>query len=956
MRDDGAGPVGRGVREDVSVGQTSVLVLIEQAIESGRSAEEVCASCPELIGAVRRGIQAYRLLESRLDDYFPDSRVAGEPAAHRSELPRPELPGYAVTETLGRGGMGVVYLARHEKLGRQVAIKMLLAGPYASKVERERFQREARVLASVRHPNIVSVYDVGEADGYPYFTMEFMGGGTLVAGKRSEPHEPGKAATIARTLADAVEHAHQAGIIHRDLKPGNILLDEDGTPKISDFGIARSDSGDLGLTIAGARLGTPSYMAPEQVEGRAKDVGPATDVYALGAILYEMLTGRPPFLGDSPTETDRQVVAADPVAPSRLNPKVPRDLETICLTCLRKEPAKRYASAAALRDDLDRQHAGEPIVARPVGVLERAAKWARRRPDQATMGGAVLVALATVVVFAMWFQQLQSQRQLETALREQRARQAIESAIGLADDLRVQRRWVQASHVLEDASVRLDEAQSPDLHSRLEQLASDLAIAIDLDRIRRRLPEIGRNGYNYRPALREYEALFERIGIGLEVPAEIAAEFVRYSVIRDELLVGIGCASFAAFISREHDPMHHWLVVSGLAAPDAWGNYFGDAKVWNDEAALLTLAEQILSLENSPPSYQIVILATRLADLGYNPVSIELLRQAQRNDDHDFWVNLELGNALYRGAQYAEASQYFRAAVVIQPDNPIAWTGLAAMLGLADMGMEGLIACERAIELEPTYALAWEHMIYQLFSMDRPEEALAAYDRAVAIAPSNAEPLRSIRSRAEVQLGRSIAMRCDWERGVEVYGRGQSIDPWETADPWFEYAALLLLHGDHAGYEAVRDRMIEDGERGSMRRYLVARTVTLAPNSSAIVERAERIAASEIDRLPGHHWSLFQRAALNCRQGRYERAIELIHEGLAVESNPGKNVVGWAWLAVAYHGLGEEEAASRWRSKVEALLEASEGMYPDNAEAIELHFHNWLEAQVLLREVATSAP
>jgi len=224
-----------------------------------------------------------------------------------------------VQGVLGHGGMGVVYKAWHQRLHRTVAVKMLLAGDYARPQELGRFLREAETVAGLRHANIVQVHEAGDVDGRPYFTMEFVEGGSLAEKLAGTPQPAGQAAALVATVAEAVHAAHQRGIVHRDLKPGNILLTADGTPKLADFGVARRLEGAAGLTQSGAPLGTPSYMAPEQAEGKTRDVGPATDTYALGAILYELLTGRPPFRAETAAETLRQVVSQDPAPPSRLN-------------------------------------------------------------------------------------------------------------------------------------------------------------------------------------------------------------------------------------------------------------------------------------------------------------------------------------------------------------------------------------------------------------------------------------------------------------------------------------------------------------------------------------------------------------------------------------------------------------------------------------------------------------
>ena len=277
----------------------------------------------------------------------------------------PAIPGHVVESVLGRGGMGVVYLARHLRLNRLVAIKMMLNGGYAGPPELARFFREAEATAAIGHPNIVKVHEVGEVDGLPYFTMEYVEGDTLAQRLAGVPMPAAEAASLLAILADAVHAAHHVGIVHRDLKPVNILMSLDGTPKVTDFGLAwRFDSG-AGLTGTGARIGTPSYMSPEQAAGRRGALGPPTDIYALGAILYEMLTGRPPFRAETAAETERQVISDGPIPPTRLNSRVPRDLETICLKCLHKDPQRRYATATALATDLRRFTRGEPITARP---------------------------------------------------------------------------------------------------------------------------------------------------------------------------------------------------------------------------------------------------------------------------------------------------------------------------------------------------------------------------------------------------------------------------------------------------------------------------------------------------------------------------------------------------------------------------------------------------------------
>jgi serine/threonine protein kinase/tetratricopeptide (TPR) repeat protein len=329
------------------------------------------------------------------------------------------VSGYEILGELGRGGMGVVYKARQIGLNRLVALKMVLSGSHAGALELARFRIEAEAVAQLQHPNIVQVYDVGEQDGCPYFSLEYVDGGSLTAKMAGVPQPPRQAAEMIQALAQAMDYAHRRGIMHRDLKPANILLTADGIPKITDFGLAKRFDEDTSQTRTGSILGTPSYMAPEQAAGKTKEVGPPADIYALGSILYELLTGRPPFRGETVLDTVQMVQYAEPVPPSRLQPRLPRDLETICLTCLHKEPHKRYAGADILADDLRRFLAREPIKARPTPAWERALKWTRRRPAVAALVALSSLTLTGLIVGGFLFASYESQRaEKESGLRK----------------------------------------------------------------------------------------------------------------------------------------------------------------------------------------------------------------------------------------------------------------------------------------------------------------------------------------------------------------------------------------------------------------------------------------------------------------------------------------------------------------------------------------------------------
>jgi WD40 repeat protein len=324
-------------------------------------------------------------------------------SAPEGPMSRLTIPGYQILGELGRGGMGVVYRARQTSLDRLVALKMVLTGVHAGPGERARFRREAEAVARLQHPHIVQIHEIGEHDGTPFFSLEYVPAGSLDKKLNGTPLPAHEAAQLLETLARTIHAAHEQGIIHRDLKPANVLLTKDGQPKITDFGLAkRLDPGPGALapggrTETGAIIGTPSYMAPEQAGGPSKAIGPPADIYALGAILYECLTGRPPFRAETPLDIVRQVLSQEPVSPSRLNPRVPRDLETIALKCLNKAPSNRYTTTVEMADDLRRFQTGEPILARPVGLWERSWRWARRRPAQAALVGVSSLALLALV-------------------------------------------------------------------------------------------------------------------------------------------------------------------------------------------------------------------------------------------------------------------------------------------------------------------------------------------------------------------------------------------------------------------------------------------------------------------------------------------------------------------------------------------------------------------------------
>lgn len=939
-----------------------ILSLLEAILDDEVSPEDACREEPELLAEVRQRLDQVRALDAQIDTVLPSTdATSGRRSARDLSAKLPRIDGYQVERVIGSGGMGVVYRARHERLNRMVAMKMLLSGGYAGQIELERFKREAEAIAAIGHPNIVQVYDAGECDGHPYYVMELVEGGTLAQQLDGRPRPARESVATVVTLARAVHAAHRGGVMHRDLKPANILVASDATLKIADFGLARRlGQPDHASTLVGVHMGTPSYMAPEQAAGEATGFCPLIDIYALGAILYELLTGRPPFRGESVAATLRQVIGDDPVPPMRLSPTVPRDVQTICLKCLHKDPSRRYASAMDLAEDLHRFARGEAIHARPVGAVERAVKWCRRRPGLATAIAASLVITVAAISGGVWLQRVQQARATEQAIRTQGARSEIEVALPLIERLMRARQWDEGQGVIREARARLGDAASPELAARVDTAADEFDTARELDQIRLRIPEPATSGYTFFPARDSYAAVFERLGIGAGVDPQTAAARVRESPLRDVILTAMDHAAFTELFSASDEERRRLLAVARQAQPDPWQDRFHDADAWRDEPSLRALVRDAPAAK--PPTHQLVIVGVLLSNLGSSDATVHILQDAQIRDPGDFWVNLELGNVFKRMGRLPDAIQFYRAAVAIRPTHNVAWATLGSTLSRAGQDAEAIAPLRKAIQLEPTYPQSWQLLMIALANCDRWDEAQDV-SRAARDAIPNEPAIAGSSDWLQLRHARAAAARGDWTVAVASYRPAVQGLYDRNAEAWFEQAATSLLAGDTNAYQDACEAMVSRRDELDLRHFLVARTCTLAQVPASRLADAARIGATEIDQFPDAGWALTVKGALAFRGGDARGAIAIFEESLARDARPENAVINWVWLARAHLDLGDHAAARAWLTKATRWLDQGEGggvngggngEWTHRTKPAEVHLHNWLEAAILRAEVERS--
>jgi serine/threonine-protein kinase len=735
------------------------------------------------------------------------------------------LGDYELLAEIGRGGMGVVYRARQKSLNRLVAVKRLRGGRPAE--ETQRFRNEAPTAAELDHVQIVPVYEVGEHDGQLYFSMKLFEGGSLAEHLDRYVADPRAVARLVAEVARAVHHAHQRGVLHRDLKPSNILLDAEGRPHVTDFGLAKRVTTEDSLTLSGQLVGTPSYMAPEQAGGKRETLTTAADVYGLGAILYALLVGRPPFRGETVLDTLQQVREKDPQRPRSLNPRVPRDLETICLKCLRKEPAQRYGSAQELADDLEHFLNGEPIQARPMRRLARLARWGRRQ--RAAVAAAVLVGLiASVLAGAnlLWWAQKRAE-----------AEQAVAGYLQQAEVLQEQGRWDEAGQVLARAEERLAGGEPASLLHQVRRLRADADWVAELEEAQLSAASAGLEQMD-----RAYEEAFTRRGLDLRAldPAEAAAR-IRNSAIRARLVEALDL--WAYFKEKLRAGSGEGLrAVAGRADDDPWRARLRQLVGRKDRRGLEQLAGEDGVL--AQPSPNLVLLSTALVDSGRQAAAERLLRRAQHLYPGDLWINVQLGYllssrgirpasrpwegigylraalavrpkspggyndlgvALARQGMFAEAAEAFRKAVALRPDHAPTHANLAQALLDQHKLAEAEAACRKAIGLQPDYPLAYRTLGSALGRQGKNAEAETAFRKAIALNPQHAEAhfclgiaLKKQRKLAEAEAAyrEAIALKRDYPEAH--YDLGNALrEQGKQADAEAAFRQAIALKPDY---------------------------------------------------------------------------------------------------------------------------------------------------------------
>jgi serine/threonine-protein kinase len=709
------------------------------------SAEELCAGCPELLDDLRCQLAALQSIEQFLDETPTSVGQAETPPAGWSGGDDTPLLGsrYRPLRLHAQGGLGEVYVARDEELSREVALKRLRR-PHAGDADsRRRFLREGEITGGLEHPGVVPVYGLTrDADGQPCYAMRFIRGQTLqeaITRLHATP-EADRGLALRQLLSrfvvvcNTLAYAHSRGVVHRDLKPANIMLGDYGETLVVDWGLAKRvdlpgetpapggdcspphprDEGEDG-TATGDVLGTPAFMSPEQAAGRPDAIGPASDIYGLGATLYALLTARPPFAGGSVRELLQKVEHGDFPPPRQARPDTPRALEAICLKAMAREPSARYATALELAADLERWLADEPVRAYPESMRLRVGRWARRH-RVALRAAAVVILMAGVLggLGAWWLDRQQTER-----------RRGVEGALATVHRLQGQAKWAEAQAVLNQAQDRLGDHGPADLRRVLDQSRLDLDVVARLDAVALARATIVEGKLEDAGADQGYAAVFAEAGLGVPgEDVEAVAERVRTSAVAGMLL---GALDDWAACTQDEARRGWLLAVARRADPDPWRDRARDPAPWRDRAALARLAAEEEAVEQPPQ-----LVATVVRRLGRDGVG--LLRRAQARHPEDFYLTFDLGVRL-APTDLAEAAGYYQAALALRPGSPAVLNNLGNVLYAQRRLEEAAARFQDALKADPNAAPLHNGLGNVLHDQGHLKEARAEFEHALALDP-----------------------------------------------------------------------------------------------------------------------------------------------------------------------------------------------------------------------------
>jgi serine/threonine protein kinase/Flp pilus assembly protein TadD len=970
---------------------TQALEEYRALLEAGRKPERAAflARHPEVAEALSECLAGLEFVHAAAASLSQDA--AGRPAAAlASEILPPGQPlgDFRILREVGKGGMGVVYEAEQLSLRRRVALKVLPLAATMDPRHLQRFQNEARAAAGLHHTNIVPVFSVGCERGVHFYAMQFIDGQPLSEVIRQlrevdkaphRPSPPGSAAATPRPAAEvtplagegcrgrpyfrkvaelgvqsaeALDHAHQVGIVHRDVKPGNLLVDGAGRVWVTDFGLAHVQHGEAGLTLTGQAVGTPRYMSPEQALGKRAPLDHRTDVYSLGATLYELLTLQPAFASEDRQELLRQIAFEEPVAPRRLNPAVPAELETIVLKAMARSPAERYATAGELADDLRRWLEDRPIRARRPSLRTRLLRWGRRHQTLVASAAAALVmGLAVLAGSVGW------------GMRDRAARQAkvvfdVQAALAEAQRFRGEGKLPQAQAAAKRAEALLHEgAADPPLAERVRGLLRELAEEEDDGRLVEQLREVRLrqagvdaegNRFLINRARPDYEQAFRSYGLGMETtPPEEAATRLRSrpAPVRATLVAALD--HWLILARHEKAPEVDWLErVLSLADPDSWRQRLRAARTRDDRQALEKLAAEVDPATQPPEALFVLHLALRQRGAGAS--ALALLRRTQQTYPADFWINHDLGMALFevQPPRYEEAIRFLSVAVALRPESPGARLNLGLALYRNGRLDEAAAALQQAVALEADYAAAHRYLGQLYLAKGLLDETVAACRRAIALQPDWPQ--------THLVLGVALSDQGRLAEAAAAFCRAIELKP-DYAEAYCDLGSVLRRQGELAQALAAYEQGHALGSRRPNWPYPSAQWVRTSQRLVELEGRLPAIVRGEMQSASAAERSEY--AELCYAKRHYLASARLWADAFAADPGLAADhrdiAVYAAALAAAGQGvdagLFDGKDRARWRQQAldwlredfTALAKRSKGGKPQDRRVVRQRLRNW---------------